>query len=77
MSRGSMRCARWAFSPRPLRVGTNTSAPVLRSNGVTLFQHQPPCHAPWTNTKVAILLHAARRTMVFVGSAASPVYIAG
>ena len=48
-----------AFRPgepaRPARSGWGvyTEAPDSRSNGVILVQHQPPCQAPCTSTKVA------------------------
>src|SRR5687767_2083580 len=46
--------ARWARSPRPVRVGVWTWWPSARSSGTTFFQHQPPNHAGCTRTNVAI-----------------------
>src|ERR1700684_1037699 len=43
------RCDR---SPSPVSVGVKTVWPPLRSRSATRCQHQPPCQAPWTRTKV-------------------------
>src|SRR3546814_2733708 len=39
-------------SPRPVSVGVNTVWPAARSRAATRDQHQPPCQAPCTRTKV-------------------------
>src|SRR6516162_791882 len=44
-----MRCER---SPTPVSVGVNTLWPCCSSKSDTRRQHQPPCHAPCTSTKV-------------------------
>src|ERR1700681_3977873 len=44
-----------ARSARPVRVGAYTSWPAASKKGMTFCQHQPPCHPPCTNTKVAVL----------------------
>src|SRR5947209_13502578 len=44
-----MRCER---SPTPVRVGVNTSCPRFCRRSATRRQHQPPCQAPCTRTKV-------------------------
>src|SRR4029077_10264586 len=43
------RCER---SPSPVSVGVKTVWPLPRSRSATRCQHQPPCQAPWTRTKV-------------------------
>src|SRR5579864_3240936 len=43
------RCER---SPSPVSVGVKTTWPPPRSRSATRCQHQPPCQAPWTRTKV-------------------------
>src|SRR5579862_4342572 len=43
------RCER---SPSPVNVGVKTTWPPPRSRSATRCQHQPPCQAPWTRTKV-------------------------
>src|SRR5262245_22602695 len=44
-----MRCER---SPTPVRVGVNTLCPRFCTRSATRRQHQPPCQAPCTSTKV-------------------------
>src|SRR6516165_5636890 len=44
-----MRCER---SPTPVRVGVNTLCPPFCRRSATRRQHQPPCQAPCTRTKV-------------------------
>src|SRR5262249_24673867 len=44
-----MRCER---SPTPVRVGVNTLCPRFCRRSATRRQHQPPCQAPCTSTKV-------------------------
>src|SRR5215468_6524463 len=44
-----MRCER---SPTPVRVGANTLCPRFCRRSATRRQHQPPCQAPCTSTKV-------------------------
>src|SRR6476620_1339199 len=44
-----IRCER---SPNPVSVGVNTLWPCRSSRSVTRRQHQPPCQAPCTRTKV-------------------------
>src|SRR5262249_6875637 len=44
-----MRCER---SPTPVRVGVNTLCPPYCRRSATRRQHQPPCQAPCTRTKV-------------------------
>src|SRR5262245_53252229 len=44
-----MRCER---SPTPVRVGVNTLWPRFCRRSATRRQHQPPCQAPCTSTKV-------------------------
>src|SRR6516164_9491196 len=44
-----MRCER---SPTPVRVGVNTLCPPFCRRSATRRQHQPPCQAPCTSTKV-------------------------
>src|SRR5262245_38874847 len=44
-----MRCER---SPTPVSVGANTLWPFFSSRSATRRQHQPPCQAPCTSTKV-------------------------
>src|SRR3546814_1787376 len=44
--------SRWLRSPRPVSVGVNTVWPAARSRAATRDQHQPPCQAPCTRTKV-------------------------
>ena len=39
-------------SPSPVIVGANTLCPFFSSRSETRRQHQPPCHAPCTSTKV-------------------------
>ena len=41
-------------SARPDDVGASTSCPAALSSAATSRQHQPPCHAPWTSTNVAM-----------------------
>src|SRR5262249_52621225 len=45
----SMRCER---SPNPVIVGVNTLCPPFCRRSATRRQHQPPCQAPCTSTKV-------------------------
>src|SRR6516225_5974827 len=45
----SIRCAR---SPNPVIVGVNTVCPRFCRRSATRRQHQPPCQAPCTSTKV-------------------------
>src|SRR5215813_1642201 len=45
----SMRCER---SPNPVIVGVNTLWPRFCRRSATRRQHQPPCQAPCTSTKV-------------------------
>src|SRR5215207_9778076 len=45
-------CIRWLRSPKPVSVGVNTRWPFAVKRSVTRRQHQPPCQAPWTRTKV-------------------------
>src|SRR5262245_11538153 len=45
----SMRCER---SPNPVIVGVNTLCPRFCRRSATRRQHQPPCQAPCTSTKV-------------------------
>jgi hypothetical protein len=45
----SRRCAR---SPKPVMVGENTLWLRFSSRSDTRRQHQPPCQAPCTSTKV-------------------------
>src|SRR6516162_2110480 len=45
----SMRCER---SPNPVIVGVNTLCPPFCRRSATRRQHQPPCQAPCTRTKV-------------------------
>src|SRR5512143_4277743 len=49
---GEARCDR---SATPVSVGVNTSWPARCSERRTRCQHQPPCQAPCTRTKVAIV----------------------
>src|ERR1700720_887197 len=44
-----MRCER---SPTPVRVGVNTLCPPFCRRSATRRQHQPPCQAPCTSTKI-------------------------
>src|SRR5712691_789771 len=44
-----IRCER---SPSPVSVGVNTVWPCARKRSATRRQHQPPCQAPCTSTKV-------------------------
>src|SRR5262252_6712688 len=44
-----LRCER---SPTPVRVGANTLCPRFCRRSATRRQHQPPCQAPCTRTKV-------------------------
>src|SRR5215208_1210756 len=44
-----IRCER---SPRPVSVGVNTLWPRSLRRSATRRQHQPPCQAQWTRTKV-------------------------
>src|ERR1700747_32265 len=44
-----MRCER---SPTPVRVGVNTLCPPFCRRSAMRRQHQPPCQAPCTRTKV-------------------------
>ena len=37
---------------QPAQGGVYTEAPDSRSNGVILLQHQPPCQAPCTSTRL-------------------------
>src|SRR5258705_29680 len=46
---GLIKCER---SPRPVSVGVNTLWPCFSSRSATRRQHQPPCQAPCTSTKV-------------------------
>src|SRR5262245_35158333 len=43
---------RWLRSPSPVIVGVNTLWPFFSRRSVTRRQHQPPCQAPCTSTKV-------------------------
>src|ERR1041384_5510128 len=43
---------RWLRSPTPVSVGVNTLWPCFSSRSDTRRQHQPPCQAPCTRTKV-------------------------
>src|SRR5258706_12749527 len=43
------RCER---SPTPVSVGVNTLWPCFSRRSATRRQHQPPCQAPCTSTKV-------------------------
>src|SRR5215467_15619044 len=43
------RCAR---SPSPVRLGAKTRQPLAPRISTTRRQHQPPCHAPCTRTKL-------------------------
>src|SRR5215467_959220 len=45
----STRCER---SPNPVIVGVNTLCPLFCRRSATRRQHQPPCQAPCTSTKV-------------------------
>src|SRR6266511_4122531 len=45
----SMRCER---SPNPVIVGVNALCPRFCRRSATRRQHQPPCQAPCTSTKV-------------------------
>src|SRR5215831_6329668 len=45
----AMRCER---SPNPVIVGVNTLCPPFCRRSATRRQHQPPCQAPCTSTKV-------------------------
>src|SRR3990172_8501390 len=40
--------------PRLGRSGASTLCPARSSSGTTLYQHQPPCQAPWTKMYVLI-----------------------
>ena len=51
----SSRCER---SPSPVMVGVNTLWPRFSSRSDTRRQHQPPCQAPCTSTKVLALVCA-------------------
>src|SRR3989442_5555298 len=57
---GPPRCAR---SPRPVNVGVCTACPAACSSGATRFQHQPPCHAPWTSTYVFVVMAVSLRSL--------------
>src|ERR1035441_1737356 len=48
---GLIRCER---SPRPVSVGVNTLCPLAVRRSATRRQHQPPCQAPCTRTKVLL-----------------------
>src|SRR6476619_7924866 len=50
-----IRCER---SPSPVMVGANTLCPFFSRRSDTRRQHQPPCHAPCTRTKVFALVCA-------------------
>src|SRR5438105_60328 len=52
ISRSTSRLMRCERSPRPVRVGVNTLWPRRSSRSETRRQHQPPCEAPCTSTKV-------------------------
>jgi|GEM_PF-6054815 hypothetical protein len=46
------RLIRWERSPSPVSVGVNTLWPWRCRESTTRRQHQPPCQAPCTRTKV-------------------------
>src|SRR5437773_514134 len=52
MSRSTSRLIRCDRSPRPVSVGVKTLWPRRSRRSETRRQHQPPCEAPCTSTKV-------------------------
>src|SRR5262245_54087831 len=58
------RCER---SARPVSVGVNTSWPCARNSRATRCQHQPPCQAPCTSTKVCDLIFPPSNLAAVIG----------
>src|SRR3970282_368612 len=52
VSRSTAGLSRWRRSPTPVSVGAKTRCPAFCSRSPTRRQHQPPCQAPCTRTKV-------------------------
>src|SRR5690606_33082813 len=53
--RSTWSFSKWLRSPRPVSVGVWTVCPAARKRPATRDQHQPPCQAPCTSTKVSLL----------------------